>query len=105
MKITDKEIKKIIKEVLDEQDNFGKASVTTSDSVKTLKQRTKDASSQQGVDNRERGVIQQIETNLAKLADLTDIRSGKVFSILKRLNKIIEEEIQKLQSKSGKDGE
>ena len=105
MKITNEEIKKIIKEVMSEQENFGKSSVTTSDSVKALKQRTKDASSQQGVDNRERGIIQQIETNLAKLADLSDIRSGKVFSILKRLNKIIEEEIQKLETKSGKDSE
>lgn len=105
MKITNKEIKKIIKEVLDEQEKFGKASVTTSDSVKSLKQRSKDASSQQGVDNRERGIIQQIETNLAKLADVADIRSGKVFSILKRLNKIIEEEIQKIKAKSGKGSE
>ena len=105
MKVTDKEIKKIIKEVLDEQEKFGKTSVSTSASVKSLKQRTKDASSQQGVDNKERGIIQQIETNLSKLADLTDLRSGKVFSVLKRLNKIIEEEIQKLESKSGKDGE
>lgn len=105
MKITNEEIKKIIKEVMTEQEKFGKASVTTSQSVKSLKQRTKDASSQQGVDNKERGIIQQIESNLAKLADLTDLRTGRVFTILKRLNKIIEEEIQKLESKSGQDGE
>ena len=105
MKITNEEIKKIIKEVMSEQEKFGKTSVTTSDSVKTLKQRTKDASSQQGVDNRERGIIQQIESNLAKLADLTDLRSGRVFSVLKRLNKLIEEEIQKIETNPGKDGE
>jgi hypothetical protein len=99
MKITNKEIKKIIKEVLDEQEKFGKTSMTASDSIKSLKQRTKDASSQQGVDNKERGIIQQIESNLAKLADLTDLRTGRVFTVLKRLNKIIEEEIQKLESK------
>jgi predicted transcriptional regulator len=105
MKITNEEIKKIIKEVMSEQEKFGKTSVTASDSVKTLKQRTKDASSQQGVDNRERGIIQQIETNLAKLADVADLKSGKVFSILRRLNQQIEIEIEKIQSKSGKDSE
>jgi len=101
MKITNKEIKKIIKEVLDEQENFGKQAVTTTDSVKSLKQRSKEASSQQGVDNRERGIIQQIETNLAKLADIADLKSGRVFSILKRLNMMIEKELEKIESKKG----
>ena len=105
MKITDKEIKKIIREVLDEQSDFGKQSVSTSDNVKQLRQRSKDASSQSGVDNRERGIIQQIETNLAKLADIADLKSGKVFSILRRLNQQIEIEIEKIESKSGKDSE
>ena len=69
MKITDKEIKKIIREVLDEQDEFGKRAVTRTDSTKNLRQRTRDAVSQTGVDNMERGIIQQVENNLSKLAN------------------------------------
>ena len=98
MKITDKEIKKIIKEVLDEQDGFGKASVSRADSAKNLRQRTRDAASQKGIDNVERGIIQQIENNLSKLADITNLKSGNTFSFLKRLNSLIEKQIEKIES-------
>ena len=98
MKITDKEIKKIIKEVLDEQDGFGKTAVSRTDSAKNLRQRTRDAVSQKGVDNMERGIIQQVENNLSKLADITNLKSGNTFSFLKRLNSLIEKQIEKIES-------
>lgn len=98
MKITDEEIKKIINEVLDEEVNsFGKTSVSRTDSAKNLKQRSRDAVSQKGVDNMERGIIQKIENNLSKLADVTNLRSGNVFAFLKKLNMLIEKEIQKFE--------
>ena len=99
MKISEEEIKKIINEVLNENDDFGKKVVSKSDSSKNLKQRSRDALSQKGVDSVERGIIQQIEDNLSKLADLTNLKSGNTFSLLRRLNVIIEKEIKKLQSK------
>tara|TARA_A100001015_G_C14985113_1_gene711177 strand:- start:1577 stop:1894 length:318 start_codon:yes stop_codon:yes gene_type:complete len=97
MKITDKEIKEIIKEVLDEQDDFGKTSISRTDSTKNLRQRSRDAVSQKGVDNMERGIIQQVENNLSKLADITNLRSGNTFAFLKKLNKLIEKEIEKIE--------
>lgn len=106
MKITNEEIKKIINEVLDEEDShFGKTSVTRTDSAKNLKQRSRDAISQKGVDNMERGIIQKIENNLSKLADVTNLRSGNVFTFLKKLNMLIEKEIQKIEGGEQKDEE
>jgi len=99
MKISEEEIKKIINEVLNENDDFGRKSVSKSDSSKNLKQRSRDALSQKGIDSVERGIIQQIEDNLSRLADLTNLKSGNTFSLLRRLNVIIEKEIKKLQSK------
>jgi hypothetical protein len=99
MKISEEEIKKIINEVLNENDDFGKKVVSKSDSSKNLKQRSRDALSQKGIDSVERGIIQQIEDNLSRLADLTNLKSGNTFSLLRRLNAIIEKEIKRLQSK------
>src|SRR5210317_1498946 len=99
MKISEEEIKKIINEVLSENDDFGKKVVSKSDSSKNLKQRSRDALSQKGIDSVERGIIQQIEDNLSRLADLTNLKSGNTFSLLRRLNAIIEKEIKRLQSK------
>lgn len=103
MKISEEEIKKIINEVLSENDDFGRKVVSKSDSSKNLKQRSRDALSQKGVDSVERGIIQQIENNLSRLADLTNLKSGNTFSLLKKLNAIIEKEIKRLQSKEQKD--
>ena len=96
MKISKEELKKIIKEELENQ-AFGKSTVSRTDASKDLKQRSKDMISQKGVDNRERGIIQRMEQNLAKLADLTDIKSGNVYAILRKLNGIIEDQIAKLE--------
>lgn len=103
MKITDEEIKKIINEVLNEQDDFGKTTVSRTDSAKNLRQRTRDAISQKGVDNAERGIIQKIENNLSKLADLTNLKSGNTFAFLRKLNALLEKEIQKFESEGQKD--
>lgn len=102
MKISKEQLKELIKEEL-EQQAFGKSTVTRTDASKDLKQRSRDMISQKGVDNRERGIIQRMEQNLAKLADLTDIKSGNVYAILKKLNGIIEAQIAKLEGGEQKD--
>lgn len=102
MKISKEVLKQIIKEELS---TFGKDVTSKSDASAKLKQKMRDMSTQQGVDNRERGIIQRMEQNLAKLADLTDIKSGSVFSTLKKLNTIIEDQIAKLEGSSGKKDE
>jgi len=102
MKISKEDLKQIIKEEL-EQQTFGKSTVSRTDASKDLKQRSRDMMSQKGVDNKERGIIQQIEQNLAKLADLTDIKSGNVFAVLKKLNSIIENQIAKLEGRAQQD--
>jgi hypothetical protein len=95
MKIT----KELLREMIEEETSksFGSDVSSRSNTTKDLKQRASDASKKQGVDDRERGIISRIETNLAKLADLTDIKSGNVFSVLKKLNEIIEKQIAKLE--------
>ena len=76
---------------------FGSDASTRTDTAKDLKQRSRDAVKQKGIDNRERGIIGRMEKNLAKLADLTDIKSGNVFAVLRKLNKIIEDQIAELE--------
>ena len=102
MKISKEMLKEIIKEELDKQ-AFGKSTVTRTDASKDLKQRSREMISQKGVDNRERGIIQRMEQNLAKLADLTDIKSGNVYAVLKKLNGIIEKQIAELEGGVQKD--
>ena len=98
MKTTKKQIKNIIKEVLEEQSGLGKSVVSKSTSVKNLKQRSIDTSAQKGVDNIERGIIQQLEEKLTKLAELSNLKSGNVFSFLKRINSLMEKEIKKIEA-------
>lgn len=105
MKITNEKLKKIIKEVLEEEEGFGQTAVSRTDSTKNLRQRSRDAVSQTGVDNMERGIIQQIENNLSKLADITNLRSGNTFSFLKKLNNLIEKEIEKIEGGAKQDEE
>ena len=103
MKITKEKLKHIIMEEIQEQENLGnigKTSVTTGQQVKKYKANAVDAEKQKGVDNKERGIITQIEANLQKLAALSDIKSGNVFAILNRLNKMMDVEIQKLDKAS-----
>ena len=76
---------------------FGSDASTRTDTAKDLKQRSRDAVKQKGIDNRERGIIGRMEKNLAKLADLTDIKSGSIFAVLRKLNKIIEDQIAEIE--------
>lgn len=91
MKIT----KELLIEMIEEETakSFGSDVSSRSSRAKDLKQRASDTTATQGVDDRERGIISRIEQNLSRLANVTDIKSGKVFSILKRLNKAIEDQI------------
>jgi len=95
MKIT----KELLKEMIEEEaaKAFGADSSTRTSMSQDLRKRSKEAVKQQGIDNRERGIIGRMEKNLAKLADLTDIKSGNVFATLKRINKIIEDQIAELE--------
>ena len=97
MKISKEMLKEIIKEEMENQKSFGADSTSQSSRKKDLKQKFKDVSGEKGVDNRERGIVQRIEQNLTKLADLTDIKSGQTFALLKRLNSMMEKEIAKLE--------
>ena len=98
MKITEKLLKEMIEDVISEK-SFGSDRSTRSSMSKDLAQRGRDAVKQTGVDDRERGIISRIEKNLTKLADLPeiDITSGNMFAVLKRLNGIIEKEIEKAE--------
>ena len=98
MKISKEELKKIIKEEMDQALDFGKDAVSQAQQVKKYKQSAVDSAKQQGTDNKERGIISQIEKNLQTLAAVSDIKSGNVFAILNKLNKRMEEEIQKAKS-------
>ena len=96
------QLKEIIKEQLEDekpQEKLGTGSVSATAASKSYRDKAQSTGAQQGVDNKERAIIQQIETNLQKLADLSNIKSGNVFSILNRLNKLLEDQIQKLEAK------
>lgn len=98
MKIADKEIKKIIKEVLDEQEKLGKTSVSATERSKGLKQKASDVSSEQGYDNVERGIVTQFENRLAELAKVSNIKSGRINQLLKKIYALMDEEIKKTKS-------
>ena len=97
MKISKEELKKIIKEEIEQSVDFGKDAVSQAQQVKKYKQSAVDSAKQQGTDNKERGIISQIEKNLQTLAAISDIKSGNVFAILNKLNKMMEAEIQKIE--------
>tara|TARA_R100000734_G_C3279893_1_gene73772 strand:+ start:227 stop:526 length:300 start_codon:yes stop_codon:yes gene_type:complete len=92
MKISKEMLKQIIKEEL-EQVDFGKQRTSRGQASADLKQRSKDMQSQKGVDDRERGIINQIESLLTQLADETDIKGGAVNSKLKKLYNVLKQEL------------
>ena len=94
MKISKEKLMEIITEELGA---LGSTSISKSDRAKELRQKMRDTSSETGVDTKERGIIQRIEQNLTTLADLTNIKSGATFAFLKRLNALMEKEIEKLK--------
>ena len=92
MKISKEMLKQIIKEEL-EQVDFGKQRTSRGQASADLKQRSKDMQSQRGVDDKERGIINQIETLLTQLADKPDIKGGAVNSKLKKLYNVLKQEL------------
>jgi hypothetical protein len=92
MKITKEHLKQIIREELESVD-FGKQTTSRGAAAGDLKQRSKEMHSQKGVDDRERGIIGQIESLLTQLADETDIKGGAVNSKLKKLYNALKQEL------------
>ena len=92
MKITKEHLKQIIREELESVD-FGKQTTSRGTAAGDLKQRSKEMHSQKGVDDRERGIIGQIESLLTQLADETDIKGGAVNSKLKKLYNVLKQEL------------
>lgn len=91
MKISKEDLMRIIKEELEAE--FGKIKTTRGQASSDLKTRAKDVQSQKGVDDKERGIINQIEKLLSQLADKTDIKSGQVNTKLKRLYNVLQQEL------------
>ena len=92
MKISKELLKQIIKEEL-EQAEFGKQKTSRGQASADLKQRSKDMQSQRGVDDKERGIITQIEQLLTRLADETDIKSGAVYSNLRKIYSLLQKSL------------
>tara|TARA_R100000388_G_C7206816_1_gene141523 strand:+ start:647 stop:952 length:306 start_codon:yes stop_codon:yes gene_type:complete len=92
MKISKQQLKQIIKEEL-EKAGFGQEKTSRGQAAANLKQRSKDVQSQKGVDDKERGIINQIESLLSQLADTKDIKSGSIGSNLKKLYNLLQREL------------
>ena len=101
MKISKEKLMEIVNEEVEKV--FGADTVSKAVRTRDLRQKATDISGQQGVDVKERGIVQRIEQNLTKLADLTDIKTGSTFTLLKRLNALMEKEIQKLEGGGSSD--
>ena len=95
MKISKEKLLEIVEQEVEKA--FGADTVSKTARTRDLRQKAKSATDQKGVDSKERGIVQRIEQNLTKLADLTDIKTGSTFTLLKRLNVLMEKEIEKLE--------
>lgn len=93
MKITKELLKQLIKEELESAD-FGKQKTSRGQASADLKQRSKDIQSQKGVDDKERGIISQIEQLLTRLANESDIKSGAVNSNLKKIYSLLKKSLE-----------
>ena len=90
MKLTESRIKQIILEEIEaiseeeqkEQAKLGDVRASSSERAKDLRQSASDVSKQQGIDSREYGIMKQMEEVLQDLSNLTDIKTGKVSSLL-----------------------
>jgi hypothetical protein len=96
MKISKEILKEIIKEELDQLE-FGKTKTSRGQASADLRQRSKDIQSQRGVDDKERGIITQIEQLLTRLADETDIKSGSINSNLKKIYNLLQKSLGEQQ--------
>jgi len=80
----------------EEEGDFGKGSITKSDAAQNLAQKRKNMSqNQQGITNVERAVIQDFLKTLELAAQVSNIKTGNIFSLLNRVNKIIKQAIEK----------
>lgn len=91
MKITKEDLMEIIKEEMAELDNTdtdlkSADSVTATDAAKNMRSNAKEISKQAGVTIQERGIIKQFVAMLTKYAEVSNIKSGNIFSILNKLN-------------------
>ena len=101
MKISKEKLLEIVEQEVDKalDKTLGTGSITTSDRSRDLRQQAKDISSQTGVDSKERAIVQRIEQNLTTLADQGSIKQGSpIFPLLKRLDAMMEKEIEKLKA-------
>ena len=104
MNIDKQKLKQIIKEEIEavleqeQQKAFGTDSVNKSNLSTSFKDQAKKVSSQTGIDNLERGIIDRITKDLEKLANVKNLKSGSTFSYLKKLVAALEKEIQSAES-------
>ena len=96
MKVSKEQIKQIIKEQLEEE--FGKSAQSAADRSKELRTQASDSQGQKGIDNSERGIMKQFNDRLQKLAQLSNIRSGSINSILKKVYAMMDKEIENLEN-------
>jgi len=88
MKLTESRIKEIILEeiqLMTEQENkekLGTVRTSSSERARGLRKGAADVTKQQGIDPKEYGIMQQMEELLQDLSNLTDIKTGRVISIL-----------------------
>ncbi len=105
MKLENDQLKEIIKQEINNllkeneestEDDFGQGSLTKSDAAQNLAQQRKNMSqNQQGITNVERAVIQDFLKTLELAAQVSNIKTGNIFSLLNRVNKIIKQAIEK----------
>ena len=93
MKLTESKIKQIILEEMqniqeeEKQAKLGTVRTSSSQRAKGLRQGATDVSKQQGIDPKEYGIMQQMEEVLQDLSNLTDIKTGKVSTMLSMVYK------------------
>tara|TARA_R100001443_G_scaffold117270_1_gene141008 strand:+ start:955 stop:1317 length:363 start_codon:yes stop_codon:yes gene_type:complete len=73
----------------DEQAKLGKSSMTKSDVRKDLRTQRQNVGEFQGITNVERAIIQDFVKTLKQAAEVTNIKTGGVFSLLNRVNKMM----------------
>tara|TARA_R100000030_G_scaffold100476_2_gene93625 strand:+ start:769 stop:1110 length:342 start_codon:yes stop_codon:yes gene_type:complete len=110
MKLTESRIKEIILEEIqaivenEKEVKLGQDTVTQSAMGKHHKDRAAKITQQQGIDPKEYGIMKQFEELLQKLADITDIKTGKPISVLnpafKRLRALLDDFEKNQQNKT-----
>ena len=109
MKLTESRIKEIIKEEIEfmiEQENekLAQKGVSRSAMAKDFKDKSKQIAQQTGIDPKEYAIMKQFQELLQKLANTTDIKTGKPISVLnpafKRLRAMLDDFEKNQQNKT-----